>query len=97
VTRAITASDEQPGECGDDQTLTGFYFREARHLRTLRLELNGNAPWLCDAVAEAPDALACTYVYPELTQFGGGGAGQSQDKVTRDADAIPHRVDRPAS
>ncbi len=29
------------GECGDDQTLSGYYFREVRFLRTLRLEIDG--------------------------------------------------------
>lgn len=29
------------GECGSDQPLSGFYFREARFLRTLVLEITG--------------------------------------------------------
>ena len=37
------------GDCGDDQTLSGYYFREARFLRTLRLEIDGDPPWLCEA------------------------------------------------
>lgn len=36
------------GDCGDDDALSGYYFREARHLRTLRLAINGEEPWLCD-------------------------------------------------
>ena len=36
------------GECGTDQPLSGFYFREARHLHTLALEINGHPPWLCE-------------------------------------------------
>ena len=61
------------GECGDDQQLSGFYFREARHLRTLLLEINGRRPWLCEAAAVDPARLALTFVYPDITQQGGGG------------------------
>jgi hypothetical protein len=50
------------GECGPDQTLSGFYFREARFLRTLRLTLNDHAPWRCEAAALAPDELVFTYI-----------------------------------
>jgi len=32
------------GDCSDDQTLSGYYFREARFLRTLRLEIDGDRP-----------------------------------------------------
>jgi glycogen debranching enzyme len=79
------------GECGDDQTLSGFYFREARHLRTLQLTINGERPWLCEAAAEDPATLRFAYVYPELTAFGGGGSGQSDDEPSTDAHGIAHR------
>jgi glycogen debranching enzyme len=80
------------GECGEDEPLSGYYFREARFLRTLRLEVNGRAPWACEATVAAPHLLAFTYIYPELTKFGGGGSGQSGDEATVDADGIPHRA-----
>jgi len=80
------------GECGDDESLSGFYFREARHLRTLRLELNGERPWLCEAAAVAPQTLAFNYVHPEFTQFGGGGSGESQGEVPTDGHGVPHRA-----
>jgi glycogen debranching enzyme len=80
------------GECGSDDTLSGYYFREARFLRTLRLEVDGQRPWLCEAAAEEPAALRFNYIHPELTQFGGGGTGQSQDDVTTDEHGIPHRA-----
>ena len=35
------------GDCGDDEPLSGYYFREARFLRTLRLEINGRWPCPC--------------------------------------------------
>jgi glycogen debranching enzyme len=80
------------GECGDDDQLSGYYFREARFLRTLRLEINGRPPWSCEATLLEPDALAFTYIYPELAEFGGGGSGQSGDELSTDADGIPHRA-----
>ncbi|HJU65811.1 MAG TPA: glycogen debranching N-terminal domain-containing protein [Gemmatimonadaceae bacterium] len=80
------------GECGRRQPLSGYYFREARFLRTLRLELDGGPPWLCETAAVEPDALAITYVHPELVTFGGGGSGQAGDETTTDAHGIPHRA-----
>ena len=80
------------GECGDRESLSGYYFREARHLRTLSVRVNGESPWLCEAVEEAPHALAFNYVHPELAEFGGGGSGEAQGVVTTDRHGIPHRA-----
>jgi glycogen debranching enzyme len=80
------------GECGGEETLSGYYFREARFLETLKLEVNDRPPWLCESAAESPDVLACTFVYPELMQFGGGGSGQSGDDFSTDRDGIRHRA-----
>jgi hypothetical protein len=80
------------GECGEDQPLSGFYFREARHLRTFRLEVNGRRPWLCEATAVTPDRLLLTYVDPEIRQPGGGGTGQSGDEEETDEHGIPVRA-----
>jgi hypothetical protein len=80
------------GECGEDQPLSGFYFREARHLRTFRLEVNGRRPWLCEATNVAPDRLLLTYVDPEIRQPGGGGTGQSSDEEETDEHGIPVRA-----
>ena len=79
------------GECGPDQPLSGFYFREARFLRTLRLEINGERPWLCEAAAVDPAHLALTFVHPEIKEPGGGGTGQSGDEEGTDARGIPER------
>lgn len=79
------------GDCGEDNALSGYYFREARYLRTLRLEINGEQPWLCESAANEPESLHFAYVHPELTEFGGGGSGQSQDELSRDARGIAHR------
>jgi glycogen debranching enzyme len=80
------------GDCGPDDTLAGFYFREARHLRDLRLLVNQRPPWRCEEAAASPTALEFSYVYPEMTSFGGGGSGASGDEVGRDDDGIPHRA-----
>jgi glycogen debranching enzyme len=79
------------GACGADQQLSGFYFREARHVRTLVLEINGRQPWLCEASSPDPASLALTFVHPEITQPGGGGTGQAGDEEGVDADGIPER------
>jgi glycogen debranching enzyme len=80
------------GECGRDGPLTGFYFREARHISNLLLTIDGEAPWLCQAAAVEPAVLRFDFVHPELTSFGGGGTGVSDDEVTTDAHGIPHRA-----
>jgi glycogen debranching enzyme len=80
------------GECGGDEQLSGYYFREARALRTLRLSINGRSPWLCEAALLEPHILAFNYIYPELMAFGGGGSGQSGDDTSVDPDGIPHRA-----
>src|SRR5688572_19640785 len=79
------------GECGPDQQLSGYYFREARFLRTLRLEINGEPPWRCEAASVSPDSLELNFVHPEIRQPGGGGTGQSGDEETTDARGIPER------
>jgi glycogen debranching enzyme len=79
------------GECGPDQQLSGLYFREARFLRTLRLEINGEAPWLCEAASLDPESLALNFVHPEIKAPGGGGTGQSGDEEVLDARGIPER------
>src|SRR5688572_17744610 len=79
------------GECGTDQQLSGFYFRETRFLRTLRVEINGEPPWMCEAAAVDPRTLALTYVHPEITEPGGGGTGHATDDIPSDARGIPER------
>ena len=80
------------GDCGDELSLSGWYFREARHLRTLRLEIDGERPWLCASDDGEPMRLDFCYIHPELTHFGGGGTGQSGDETTTDRSGIPHRA-----
>lgn len=80
------------GVCGGDETLTGYYFREARFLSRLRFEVDGEAPWLCEAGALEPSVLAFTYAYPEVAEYGGGGTGQSGDDTPTNARGIPQRA-----
>src|SRR4029450_14118627 len=63
------------GECSDREPLSGYYFREARFLRTLQLRIDGQGPWLCEASSIAPALLSFGYTYPEVAQYGGGGTG----------------------
>jgi glycogen debranching enzyme len=80
------------GACAEDQRLAGYYFRETRFLRTLQLRINGHIPWPCEAASLAPDALAFTYVHPEITEPGGGGTGQAGDEQNTDRDGVPERA-----
>jgi glycogen debranching enzyme len=80
------------GECGDDQDLSGYYYREARFLRTLRFEIDGKRPWFCEAADLVPDSIAFTFNHPELAEFGGGGSGQSDDYESTDEHGIRHRA-----
>src|SRR5262245_47839637 len=80
------------GVCGPGEPLSGYYFREARFLSVLRLTINGQRPWTCDATLLEPHLIALTSIYPELTEFGGGGSGQSGDETSVDRDGIPHRA-----
>ncbi len=79
------------GECGPAQQLSGYYFREARFLSSLRLEINGEALWVCEAASVDPASLAFTYSHPEIKQPGGGGTGQSGDEESTDAHGLPER------
>ena len=80
------------GECGDDEKLSGYYFRETRFVRALRFEINGAAPWLCEAADTSPSGLAFTYSHPEVAEYGGGGSGQSGDDVPADEHGIQQRA-----
>ena len=80
------------GECGSRLPISGYYYREARFLRSLRLQINGRDPWLCEDAVVSPDELAFAYGYPEIVGYGGGGTGQSQDETPVDEDGVPQRA-----
>jgi glycogen debranching enzyme len=80
------------GECGDSgEPGTGFYFRETRYLHTLRLELDGERPWICERTSVSPRELAFAYIYPELVTFSGGGSGEGGEDETLSAHGLVHR------
>ena len=80
------------GECDDSDHLSGFYFHEARHLRQLRLLVNGTAPWLCSDATVGNDQLSFVYVFPELTNFGGGGTDVADDTTWTDDNGLVQRA-----
>src|SRR5206468_10218911 len=80
------------GQCGEDLPLSGYYFREARHLSRCALLVDGDRPWLCEATAASPTELHFNYTYPEIANYGGGGSGQSGDDVPRNAVGIAQRA-----
>ena len=80
------------GDCSDDQRLSGYYFREARFLRTLRLEIDGDPPWLCEAASLDPHTLSFTYVHPEVAEYGGEGSGQPGDAMPENARGLLQRA-----
>jgi glycogen debranching enzyme len=79
------------GECGPDQPLAGYYFREARFLNTCRLEIDGQPPWPCEATSLSHDVLQFSYTFPEVARYGGGGSGQSGDDEPRNERGLPQR------
>jgi glycogen debranching enzyme len=79
------------GESGDAHPLSGYYFRETRFLRTLRLDVNDERPWLCEVASINPEALSLVFVHPEIRQMGGGGTGQSGDDESSDEHGLPIR------
>jgi glycogen debranching enzyme len=80
------------GECGTDQALSGFFFRETRFLRELRLEIDGQRPWLCASGAGEQRSLAFSLSHPELPGHTGGGSGTGGDEVPRDPRGVPNRA-----
>jgi glycogen debranching enzyme len=83
--------DATTGVCGPDLPLSGYYFREARFLSLVRLEVDGRAPWLCEAASLRTDALALNFVHPEITgPAAGGSEAGPQDGI--DAAGLPERA-----
>src|SRR4051812_43733563 len=68
VDRIVFTHRHPEGECGAREGLTGYYFREARFLRTLRLTVDGERLWLCEGSSVSPAVLSFTYVYPEIAE-----------------------------
>ena len=88
--RSLLVTNERL-ECGEADDLTGYFFAETRHLRTLRLRVNDATPWLCAEGDHRQAELAAVYIYPELTHFEGGGTDMADDWVWRDQSGVTQR------
>jgi len=55
---------------------SGFFFREARYLSELRLEIQGESPFPCSLAAVAANEMEFTYVYPEKEGGGSDRGGE---------------------
>ncbi|HXT14182.1 MAG TPA: glycogen debranching N-terminal domain-containing protein [Gemmatimonadaceae bacterium] len=80
------------GECTETLQIAGYYFREARYLSTLRLLINNEQPWVCEDALVDPQQLCFAFAFPEISTYGGGGTGQSQDETPVDEHGIPQRA-----
>jgi hypothetical protein len=80
------------GDVGPSEPLSGYWFREARHLSRLRLVVNGEQPWLCSEGANGPEERLLVFTHPEVTSFGGGGSDASDDEIQRDGKGLPQRA-----
>jgi glycogen debranching enzyme len=82
------------GECGAEP-LSGFYFRETRYLSVLRLEIEGEPPFLCALGDAGPGELDFVFIHPELRRFGGGGSGLSGQEGRQGAPGVlrPRSID----
>lgn len=64
-----------------EQVRSGFFFREARYLQELRLEIQGETPFPCSLADVAANELEFTYVYPEK-EGGGSDRGGEHRGIT---------------
>ncbi|MGQ0562820.1 MAG: MGH1-like glycoside hydrolase domain-containing protein [Gemmatimonadota bacterium] len=55
--------------------LTGFYFRQCRFLKDLRLSIRDREPYMCSICDVDAAHLELTYIHPEIKAGGGGGSG----------------------
>jgi glycogen debranching enzyme len=78
--------------CDSQAPLSGWYYREARHLSRLQLLVNGQPPWRCEVATPDPTHVDLSAIHPELTEFGGGGTGVSGAESSRDPHGLLHRT-----
>jgi glycogen debranching enzyme/NAD(P)-dependent dehydrogenase (short-subunit alcohol dehydrogenase family) len=72
--------------CAGNDDISGLYFRQARFLRTLRLELFGESPFVCSAVEAGANRLEFALVYPEKKGGGSDHGGEKNGIRYRDLD-----------
>jgi glycogen debranching enzyme len=80
------------GESGAREGFSGYFFREARFLRRLQLDVDGTRPWRAEVAATDPSGLSFTFVHPERDRFGGGGTAQSDEAISANDHGIPYRA-----
>ena len=73
------------GEAGSLED-SGFFFRQTRYLRELRLELFGEAPHFCSIAEIAPNEMEFAYIYPEKKGGGSDRGGERHGIRYRDLD-----------
>ncbi|MGQ0814997.1 MAG: MGH1-like glycoside hydrolase domain-containing protein [Gemmatimonadota bacterium] len=62
------------GQAGN-HPISGFFFRQCRFLKDIRLTIRGDQPYMCTICEANPATLELTYIYPEVEAGGGGGSG----------------------
>jgi glycogen debranching enzyme len=82
--------------------LGGYYFRQTRYLKDVRLHVRGATPHACSVAEVAPNEMELTHLHPEVERGGGGGSGSggqgSHDGVLfRGVDLRVRYVVHPAS
>lgn len=83
---AVLVTDNR-GRAGTE-SLTGFFFRETRHLSDLRLEVQGEEPFPCSVAVTGPHEIEHSFVYPPVESQGGGGSGSGGQGERR---GVPYR------
>ena len=73
------------GEAGSLED-SGFFFRQTRYLRELRLELFGESPHFCSIAEIAPNEMEFAYIYPEKKGGGSDRGGERHGIHYRDLD-----------
>ena len=68
----------EPDGWAGRNSFSGYFFRQTRFLRDLRLVIRGEPPHLCSLAEVAPNRLELAYIYPEVRQGGGGGSGSGR-------------------
>jgi glycogen debranching enzyme/NAD(P)-dependent dehydrogenase (short-subunit alcohol dehydrogenase family) len=79
--------------CAGKQHRSGFFFREARYLSELRLEIQGESPFSCSLAAVAANELEFNYVYPEKEGGGSDRGGEHRGVIYGNLDLrLSYRV-----
>jgi hypothetical protein len=78
-----------------DRELSGLFFREARYLRDLRLEIQGEDPFPCSLAELNANELDFSFIYPEKKGGGSDHGGEGHGIRYRDLDLRLHSESAP--